>query len=257
MHDIHIHSSLSKCAQTGSEFADYMAAAAENKLEYIGFSDHLWDSAVPGANSWYAPQDIEHVCKLKDTITACKQYGIKVFFGCECEYIGNNIISLHPDNAEIFDYVLVSANHFHMPFVRSAAINGGKELANLFYTRFKEVCEFDFVTGIAHPFIPIGFAGREKEVLQLLEERELEKCFALAAACNKSVELNIYCIYDMKNAGVLDDYIRILQIARDCGCNFHVGSDAHSVNCFTPERFAFAADIIKQNNFTVKFVKKH
>lgn len=246
-HDIHIHTSLSACARPDAVLAGYLPLFPVCGVAVAGFSDHLWDGAVPGASDWYRPQDVAHVLPLKRELADAAACGVKLRFGCELEYIGNGVVSLHPDHAELFDFVLVSASHFHMKdFVRPASIDGGPELEELYYARFMDVCGFDFVTGIAHPFFPSGFAGREHEVLSLFSERRLETCFRTAQSCGKSIEINLAGLRKLAAVGVLADYRRIMRVAAGCGCRFHLGSDAHGTSGYGREAFAlgeaFAAD---------------
>ena len=247
MHDIHIHTSLSACARPDSSLAEYLPQIRARNLTIAGFSNHLWDSAVPGASKWYRPQDIEHLLQLKQELEGVRLPGVRMLFGCETEYIGGGVISLHPDHAGLFDFVLVAPNHFHMKdFVRPASVDGGEPLAELFYSRFMEVCEFDFVTGIAHPFFPFGFSGREREVMALFTEERLASCFRHANACHKTIEVNFSCLRKLEAVNGLDDYRRIMRIAVECGCRFHAGSDAHGICMFGEDVFArgasFAAD---------------
>ena len=51
--DLHIHTSLSSCAARTADASGYIAAAARGGLELIGFANHYWDEAVPGASGWY------------------------------------------------------------------------------------------------------------------------------------------------------------------------------------------------------------
>ena len=239
MHDIHIHSYLSDCARADASLPEYLPVFPLRGVTIAGFSDHLWDSAVPGASDWYRPQDIGHVLPLKKALAECSVPGVRFLFGCELEYIGGGTISLHRDHAELFDFILAAPDHFHMrDFVRPSSIDGGEALAELYYSRFMEVCEIDFVTGIAHPFFPIGFRKREHEVLSLLSERRLETCFRHARACGKSIEVNLSCLRKLEGTGAEEDYRRIMRIAVDCGCRFHRGSDAHGVCMYGEEVFA-------------------
>ena len=124
MHDIHIHTSLSKCARPDSEPEDFFREIPLRGLTIAGFSNHLWDSAVPGASEWYRSQNIEHLLPLKKKLSETHIPGVKLLFVCELEYIGNGVISLHPDHAEIFDYVLAAPNHFNMvDFVRPSSVD--------------------------------------------------------------------------------------------------------------------------------------
>lgn len=239
MHDIHIHSNLSSCAREEATFENYLQKFASLPLTVIGFADHLWDKAVPGASPWYAPQDLDHVLPLKEVIRSKPLQSMKILFGCEIEYIGNGVCSLHEDHSELFDFVLVPANHFHMKgFVRPAHIERGKELTKLYIDRFLEVCNISFADGIVHPFVPAGSPGMEKEILESFEDHLMEECFKAAYENNKSVELNLSGIHKMNELGILDEYARIMQIARECKCRFHLGSDAHSPDVLSEDFYA-------------------
>ena len=89
MHDIHIHTNLSSCAKPDAAYESYCRSAVERKLQVLGFTNHLWDHAVPGWSEWYAPQDIVHVIKLLDEIRNKPFPELKVYFGCETDYFGN------------------------------------------------------------------------------------------------------------------------------------------------------------------------
>lgn len=246
MHDIHIHTQLSSCAKPDATFTAYCQGAKDRNLSVLGFTDHLWDHAVAGWNNWYAPQDLEHVMSLKEEIKLNSPDDIKIYFGCETEYVGNGTVGLHQDNSELFDFVLVPPHHFHIPMVRDPQITALDKLTELFIRRFMEVCEIDFAFGIAHPFVPLGLQGREAEVLQALPEKLLRECFTAACESGKSIELNTACIKSMRDKGVLELYKNILIIARECGCKFHIGSDAHTMSDFAQEIYDLTLDLTRQ-----------
>ena len=246
MHDIHIHTSLSSCAKADATYEAYCRNAVERKLQVLGFTDHLWDHAVPGWNEWYAPQDIEHVMPLLDEIRNKPFPELKVYFGCETEYFGKGLVGLHRDNSELFDYVLVPPHHFHTPAVRDPQITDQGELVKLFIDRFLEVCEIDFAFGIPHPFVPLGLQGREAEILQVLPEKLLRECFTAARQSNKAIELNVACICNLHEKGALPYYKDLINIAVDCGCKFFMGSDAHSMADFTQEHYEFTLGVASE-----------
>ena len=66
MHDIHIHTTLSKCAKEDAQFSDYQSKFKDLSLTVVGFTNHLWDKNVANASLWYTGQDVEHVLKLKE-----------------------------------------------------------------------------------------------------------------------------------------------------------------------------------------------
>ena len=251
MHDIHIHTSLSACARPDAAYEAYCRSAVERKLQVLGFTDHLWDHAVPGWNEWYAPQDIEHVTKLLDEIRNKPFPELKVYFGCETEYFGKGLVGLHRDNSALFDYVLVPPHHFHTPAVRDPQITELDKLVSLFISRFMEVCAIPFAFGIAHPFVPLGLAGREAEVLKALPEKLLIECFTAAQESDKSIEINSACINSLYQKGALEYYENILRIAADCNCKFHLGSDSHTMSDFSQELHDMALAVAAKCNVTL------
>ena len=246
MHDIHIHTNLSSCAKPDAAYDSYCRSAVERKLQVLGFANHLWDHAVPGWSEWYAPQDIAHVSKLLDEIRNKPCPELKVYFGCETDYFGNGRVGLHRDNSGLFDYVLVPPHHFHMPAVRDPQITDQGELVKLFIERFMEVCEIDFAFGIAHPFVPLGLKDREGEILQALPEKLLCECFTAARQSNKAIELNVAGICNLHEKGALPYYKDVINIAVDCGCKFFIGSDSHTMEHFTQERYEFALGVASE-----------
>ena len=240
-HDIHIHTERSLCAERDASFDSYMAQISKMPLTVIGFADHLWDRAIPGANAWYAPQDLDHVLKLKQEICEKKSRygGIKICFGCETEYIGDGVVGLHADHSELFDFILIPPHHFHITdMVRPPEIKGGEGLTKLYLDRFLEVCQLPFGTGIAHPFVPMGLPGQEKEILGSLPEKALEECCLAAAENHKSIEINLSSLRKLAKLDLLEPYEKIMQIAAEKNCRFHIGSDAHNVKTLSDDLLA-------------------
>ncbi len=231
MHDIHIHTSLSSCAKADSDLKDYAPAIRESRLTAVGFANHLWDSAVPGASNWYQSQDINHVLKLKDELRLHDFGDTRIYFGCETEYIGNGIVGLHVDNVHLFDYVMVPPHHFHMAgFVRPANLTDLNDVRELMLERFLEACDIEFAFGLVHPFVPLGYMDSAMELLQGFSEADFEKCYRYAAAKGKAIEINL-CIFRNQVASI-PGYQRMMTIASQCGCKFFVGSDSHNVQTF-------------------------
>ena len=252
-HDIHIHTSLSDCAKREATFERYMERFSFLKMPVIGFTDHLWDKGIPGANAWYVPQDLEHVLKLKEEIRSKKDRfpGTKIYFGCETEYIGNGVVGLHADHSEVFDFILVPPHHFHITgMVRPPEISGGKALIQLYLDRFLEVCQISFAFGIAHPFVPLGLPGQEKAILENLPEKALEECFLAAAENQKSIEINLSCLKKLSTLDLLEQYGAIMQIAAEKNCRFHIGSDAHSETAPAGELYALGDEFAARYGIT-------
>lgn len=241
MHDLHIHTTLSSCAGPDARLADYLPELLRRKFAAVGFANHLWDRAVPGASDWYRPQDIDHVMQLKSELAGLELPGTRVYFGCETEYLGGGVVGLAAEHAALFDFVLVPPHHFHMAgFTRPADLTEPAAVRNLMIERFYEVCDLDFAFGLAHPFLPMGYRESGLEILRGISDDDFGACYGYAAAKGKSIEINL-SIFRSLPPPALDEYRRMMTVAARCGCRFHLGSDAHGMADFAEAYFDAAA----------------
>ena len=230
--DLHIHTNLSSCGDNSATAASCLEAAEKQGLKTLGFADHCWASQLPGESPWYRGQDIEHVLKIEEQIPDNTR-GIRVLKGCETEYIGNGISGLNKELSKIFDFVWLPANHFHQKgFVvpENLEAGGAKAVSELLYRRFMEVTELGFGAGIVHPFVPLGFLEWEADILKGITDAQYETCFKAAASAGLAIEINSYtaeCKTSPSENGFSALYLKIHTMARDCGCKFFFGSDAH------------------------------
>jgi len=234
-HDVHVHTVLSECNNDpGATAANLVARAAAAGLATLGFSDHLWDSAIEGASDWYRPQNVEHVLQTRRLLPADPR-GVRVLVGCETEYCGGGKAGLSRAAAERFDFVLLPFTHFHMQgFVAPAGLDTPRAVAYLMAERCREAVATGLATGLAHPFYPFGYSDYADEVLACLSDGELVDCFGLVARAGLSVEINV-CMFPgatgQTRPGFHDEtFLRVLALAAEAGCRFHFGSDAHAVS---------------------------
>lgn len=223
--DNHVHTFLSSCAKPEAIPADYLELCKTNGITVIGFTDHLWDNAIPGASGWYHPQDMEHIHQVRSMIPSYTG-GVKVLFGCETEYVGDGKVGITKESARTLDYVLIPPNHFHMKdFVIPAAVTENDEYKKYLIDRFMEVCDInlDVPIGIAHPFMPLGIPD-VNAVLASITDDEYIKCFNYAKLCDKSIEIQTAIAVEDN-----PEYNRMFAIACDCGCMCHIGSDSHNL----------------------------
>ena len=236
-HDLHCHSTLSSCCGDPKQTiqAIYDRAVCQG-LETQCITDHLWDNAVPEPSNWYAPQDIEHVKKGKVelmAILADRADGPRMVFGCETEYCGGGKLGLSREGFEEFDFVIIPPNHFHMVnFTRDEAINTEEAIAELFLQRLEELTQMDLPwekIGIAHLNCSLVFReGDPLKVYSIMDEVRLKKVFGFLAARGAGIEINTSC-FGAKWREHEEEHLRLFKIARDCGCKFYIGSDAHSI----------------------------
>jgi histidinol phosphatase-like PHP family hydrolase len=233
-HDVHMHTYLSRCSNDPCFLPPAIIDRSKtNGIKLLGFSDHFWDKTMPGGdNAVYRNQDYKHVTKIHRMMPE-EADGIKLMFGCETEYYGKGRIGISKEIAEKFDYVLVPTNHTLTAYAAEEGLSKPGELAKELVTRFKEVLSFDVASGICHPFLPLGFMEIGDEILNSISREELNECFSMAKEKSVSIELNSCTFasnFDRGTNGFTDDsFMRIFRIAKETGCKFHFGSDAHSL----------------------------
>ena len=233
-HDIHVHTKLSACCSDPAATPfNAIARAADAGLKTIGFANHLWDRAIPGASDWYSPQDLAHILSIRKEIPADTR-GVRVLVGCETEYCGGGKVGISPEAARQLDYVLIPFSHTHMNgFVVPDGTTAG-DLPALLTRRFREVVTLGLATGIAHPFYPLGFGEHIDEIMAAISDADLEDCFGRAAEARTSIEFYLGMFPGpggSKSGGLHDEtFLRVLGIAKRMGCLFHFGSDAHDLS---------------------------
>ncbi len=244
-HDYHIHSKLSSCSrdpeQTGDRMLDY---ARKNGLSRICVANHYWDSAVEGASGWYKPQNFEHISK---DCPLPKADGIEFLFGCECEMDKFMTLGMPVQRFDDFDFVIIPTTHLHMTgFTISAEDTESKDrIAELWVKRLEALLNMPLPfhkIGIAHLACDlINKKSRQDflETLKLIPSEDMEHLFKRAAKLGCGIELNQS---DMSFSDEEADIVlRPFRIAKECGCKFYLGSDAHH-----PKDFENAKEIFER-----------
>ena len=233
-HDLHTHTVLSACSHDPAATpANMIEAAADAGLATVGFSNHMWDSQIPGASPWYAPQSFEHISQIRQEMPADTN-GVRVLVGCETENCGDGRVGISRAVADALDYVLIPFSHFHMKgFVEPPGIENPEQVGDLMVRRCSEVLELGLATGLAHPFLPCGHRDSTDEILATISDDAFAACFRQAARCEVSIEITtgfFPSLTDGELPGCHDiGFLRMLSIAKEAGCWFHFASDTHSL----------------------------
>ena len=245
-HDFHIHSGLSLCSGRPDQTPEaILAYAKKNGLKKICLTDHLWDEkafALP-ADHWYGIQNIPYV---RQNLPLPQDPEVEFYFGCETEFDKFFRVGLARENFDLFDFVIIPTTHTHMVgFTLEEADNTEERRAALFIERLDALLDQDLPfekIGIAH--LTCCFAGvnsekdSQRRVLASIPDAELYRIFGRIAKAGAGVELN----EDMfqYNEEELAVQLRFYRIAKECGCKFYLGSDAHSPDGLSraPEVFA-------------------
>lgn len=229
--DMHVHTQLSLCSNDPAQNpAAIIADAAAKGLKNLCFTDHFWDRMIPGATEWYAEQDLDHHNKIFAMLPEDTR-GIRVMVGCECEFCGGDRISISPEAMAQMDFINVPIDHFHMKdFVCPASVQTADQVRDLYLTRFREVLELPLPwekISLAHPTDILSFGPIVPDVLNGIPDAVLGDIFARCAALGTKLEINTSLQGTDRWSTQADAHIRFFALARECGCLFTFGSDAH------------------------------
>ena len=233
--DLHVHTYLSACARNDAHAIDYVRMAEELGLTTIAFTDHLWDSAIPGASDWYKPQDMAHIEQLRAELAELPPSGVRVLFGAETECAADGTVAISEEAAARLDVLLVPNSHTHMlDFIMPREFDNVPDKHGAFLLRrFHSIVNSPvarYITAVPHPFYACGKSEEYKEkVLATITDAQFAECFAAARERNIALEFNtatLICV--RRDRGLGDEFIRMYTLAREAGCRFTVGSDAHA-----------------------------
>ncbi len=240
--DLHIHSQISSCSndplQTPERILKY---AEENGLKTICLTDHFWDETIEGASGWYAPQDFTHISAFKPLP---QSENVRFLFGCETELSQNLTLGVSADRIKLLDFIVIPTTHFHMTdfTVSEEEVADNKSRAKTWLKRLDAVLGMDLPfekVGIAHLTCGLIAPTREEllDTLRLIPTEDMERLFTKAANLGVGIELNGD---DMNFASdEAETVLRPYRIAKECGCKFYCGSDAHHPKAFDTVKSIF------------------
>ena len=225
-HDLHCHTCLSICSNDPEQNVEnILKHARENGYTVQCITDHLWDAAVPGPNGFYAPQDIDHV---RQVLPLPEDDQVRLVFGCETEFCGGSRLALDPANYDQFDFIIIPPNHFHM--TRPPEYNTAEKVADLFVERLEEISRLPLPwekVGIAHITCNLIFPeGDPYQVYRLVDETRFRAVMRKFAALGAGIEINLSSFAPGWREHE-EDALRFYRLAREEGCKFYLGSDAH------------------------------
>ncbi len=236
-HDLHIHSQLSSCSSDPAQTTEAILAYAQsNGLRTICLTDHFWDSSVPGASEWYKPQDFAHISQA---LPLPQAPGCRFLFGCEGDMDRNFTIGIAPETFAKFDFVIIPTPHLHMRgfTISEEDAEQPARRAELCVERFESLLDRPLPfgkIGLAHPTCPLlaGSGGGQHplqylDIIDLVPDETWGRLFTRAAHAGIGIELNIL-LKRLKDEDECRRVLRPYRIARECGCTFYLGSDAHT-----------------------------
>lgn len=228
--DLHIHSKLSLCSddaeQTNERILQY---AKENNLKTICLTNHMWDEKIPGnPKDFYGIQNYEYICRAKPLPQAD---GIRFLFGCETEMTKDMTLAISKERFDELDFIVIPTTHFHMKgYTIPSEMTQPRQKADFWLKKLNALLDMDLPfhkIGAAHLTCGLMDEKRENylELINDLDRTALQKVFAKAAQKGIGIELNSDDMSFAENEA--DTVLRPYKIAKEAGCRFYCGSDAH------------------------------
>lgn len=225
-HDFHLHSHLSKCSSDPAQTTQAMLAYAErNGLKKICIADHMWEG-IPYLDEWYKGQDFAHISK---SLPLPKGENVKFCFGAEIEMDKYFNLSVKRETIDKLDFLIIPTTHMNHYGCTCDRDIGEEGLARLWFDRLAALLHMDlpwYKIGIAHlscdlltgPY-PVS---RRAAILRRIPRNDMRVLFRMIAERGAGFELNFHA--DCED----NDYIfGIYALAKEEGCKFYLGSDAH------------------------------
>lgn len=231
-HDFHMHTALSLCAERSASVAEYVEAAKKAGFEKLGFANHFWDAAIPGANDFYVPQTYDHVASMKPEIEEAKKSGLTIYFGCECEYDPyRHGVACTPEVAERFEFMIVPNSHTHMMMPKDY-YHPYEKHADFMTAAYEEILQSEvakYITGMAHPFEAVACPYDREILIGLTKEDDFKRLFTMQAEKGIAFEINLSCLVKKPPEELMESpRFKMFRTAKECGCKFIFGTDIHS-----------------------------
>ena len=259
-HDYHIHSNLSPCAKDPEQTPQGILRYAEkNGLKQICLTDHFWDTAVTPALGYlsgtYRNNDL--AC-IRSALPLPQSERTAFHFGCEGEMDLSFQIGISPAVIKQMEFVIIPTTHLHMPKLTVPEELTLEQRAILYVHRLNALLEADLPagkTGIAHLtcslMAPKNWPDHLR-VLEMIPDTVLTHLFRKVREQDFGVELNFPV--ERYSPEELQTVLRPYFIAKECGCRFYLGSDAHTQKeCEgAPERFermVDSLDLTEENKY--------
>ncbi len=231
-HDLHIHSYISPCGGDPTQTAEkILSYATENNLKCVCVTDHFWDEKIPSPLSF----DFNTYERLNAIRPLPQSENTRFLFGCEADLDVNGKIGISPERMSEFDFIVVATTHFHhddkalLPQDRESA----QARANAWVKRFDCLLNYDLPhhkVGLAHmttACMETTSYERMMEVVKAIPENEMIRLFKRAAELEIGIELNREAMnFPLEDEDAWKPYF----LAKECGCKFYCGSDAHNDN---------------------------
>ena len=230
-HDFHIHTTLSLCARPSATLDDYIKQAKKCNLNKIGIANHFWDDKFSIDIDFYQIQNLSHIEKIKPEIEKVNNNDLRIYYGCETEYDPKRRdVAISEEVAEQMEFILVPNSHTHMmmpkdlykPYEkhRDFMIQAYEDIINSKASKY--------ITAIAHPFEAVCCPYDKTILIDMISDDTFKRLFDATAEKGIAVEINVHSMHTKTKEQIENcAQMRMFRLAKECGCKFIFGSDAH------------------------------
>lgn len=251
-HDFHIHTTLSRCAnKENATIENYIVHAKRLGLKKLGFANHYWDETFDaGDNNFYKFQGTDHVLSLKDELKKYENEGVKLYLGCEGEYSYKlRSVAISEENAEKFDFIVIPNSHTHMSMPKEF-YEPHKKHAEFMVDAYNDTLDCNiskYITAMAHPFEAVCCPYDNSILIDLISDDTYKRLFDKQAKKGIAFEINVNSMKKMSHEEIEKmSQIRMFKIAKEMGCKFLFGSDAHDNEAHLYyDNASFVADLLE------------
>ncbi|GEM_PF-1183490 len=229
--DYHIHTRLSPCAAQEMSIENILERENEKGMEVIALTDHCYSFEYSIKNVSRSRLSVkETVSRMVKEERISKS--MKVLFGVEAEILEYRYVSVTPELAGEFDFVLVAPNHYHSLNMVFNLVTPSLLAINELYN-FQAAVKNPATDAIVHPFLlrpqVFGMSKDEmaefsKRMMEKLNWKELAETLEIAAQRGIGIELSPRFIKYKQNH-LMDFYALCLEK----GVKILIGSNSHSL----------------------------
>lgn len=239
-HDLHVHSHLSLCSEDPAHNNERILKYAEERdFHTVCLTNHFWDEKVEGCGGY--GYEIQNYAWIKQALPLPQSDKVHFLFGCETEMSKDMQLGVSKERMKEFDFIIIPTTHLHFRnFTLKEEDDTVKGRANAWVKRFDAVLDKDLPfekIGIAHLtsscmarfMFDNRFDPRQRllDILSEIPSDEMYRLFKKAANVGVGIEFHAGCM--TFNDDEADIMLRPYRIAKECGCKFYCGTDAHKV----------------------------
>ena len=209
--------------------------------------------------------DIE---KAKEILPLPQSPMCRFLFGMEVDMDAEGNVGISREEYDTFDFLILAPSHVHI-VEQYKTMHAGETVTEAHKRWYKERI-FGFLNmdlpyskcGLAHFTTGLVCRTDPIKVFELFSNEEYREIFGLVAKRGVGVELNIgKKLHEyVREPDVLEQILRPYRIAREMGCKFYLGGDAHEPEAFAGRKALFEQlidllELTEEDKFPL--VKKH